>query len=217
MLKAFSHIVGYQFKDEGLLDAALTHPSLHRGQSFSAFERLEFLGDRVLGLAIATLLYQRFPEEPEGPLAWQLSSLCSKKQLVAISRLWRVPEFLKSAGLQSDADNALADAVEAVLGAVYLDGGLEAVMGVIKTFWHTDMATLSQEPDAKSRLQHTAQGAGFSLPTYCLISKEGPEHAPIFMVEASACGHSATASAHNKKEAEQRAAEKVLEQLKNDL
>ena len=191
----------------------MTHPSALKGNAPKAFERLEFLGDRVLGLTIAHLLYVHFPEQAEGPLAKRLAQLCSKKQLVKIAQLWHVSDHLIAPGLQSGADNVLADAVESVLGAVYLDGGLDAVSTIVSRFWMNDLIHNTGTADGKSQLQMFCQAKGLPIPSYNLIGKKGSDHAPIFIVQVEGAGLEASAQAATKKEAEQLAAFNLLEQL----
>ncbi len=209
--------IGYTFTAPELLTAALTHPSAIKGNNAKAFERLEFLGDRTLGLSIAHLLYTHFPLLPEGELAKRLAYLCSKGQLVKIAHVWHIPHHLIAPGLQAGADNVLADSVEAILGAIYLDGGLAAVMKCVAHFWHDELVQEESRQDAKTRLQLTLQAAGLEMPIYTLIDTQGPAHTPLFTVEVKAHHQTATAQAATKKEAEQLAAAHLLEQLESKV
>ena len=210
-----SHTLRYRFKDPELLTAALTHPSALKGSQAKAFQRLEFLGDRALGLSIAHLLYTQFPHLPEGDLAKRLAHLCSKSQLVKIAHLWEISQYLIAPGLQAGADNVLADCVEAALGAVYLDGGLSPVVEIIAHFWETDLLKEDSRQDAKTQLQLFLQAKGLDTPVYHLVDTQGPAHAPSFIVEVGAQGLVASARAATKKEAEKLAAAQLLKQLES--
>lgn len=216
-LDALQSTLGYRFRDANLLTLALTHRSLARDTSN---QRLEFLGDAVLGLCIADMLYQRFPGEPEGDLSKRLVSLVNGAQLSDIARAMQLGDYLiMSAGEaeQGGRENAsnLEDALEALLGAVYLDSGLEAARGVVTRFWSEQATAMKAPPkDAKTALQEWAQARGLPLPEYVLLSSEGPSHAPLFVVELRVKGlEPVRAEAGVKKQAERIAAEKMLSGL----
>lgn len=177
--------IGYVFEDASLLEAALTHASLQKKEG--DYERLEFLGDRVLGLVIATLLYKAFPAENEGSLAKRHTALVQQKALVGVARAIGLPDHLrlssgerKAGGLNKD--TILSDAVEALIGAIYLDGGYGRAEDFITRFWRDTLAAASPPEDAKTRLQEWAQARGLPLPEYKVLSKEGSDHAPIFEI-----------------------------------
>jgi ribonuclease-3 len=183
--------IDYYFDDRMLLKRALTHPSVTKEVDGKPFERLEFLGDRVLGLVIAELLYNEFPTEWEGELARRFSYLVRKDMLLEVAHDMGLKEFMlvpeeKGSGIHKHYDTIWADGCEAFLGAIYLDGGLEPVHRVIKNYWQEKLRSSESPPiDPKNALQEWSQGAGFSLPTYIFISQAGPDHAPEFIMEAT--------------------------------
>lgn len=218
-------VLGYRFDDAALLTRALTHRSVV-GQrkpggtsepDHFANERLEFLGDRVLGLAIAELLIERFPEEAEGQLAQRLAVLVSAPTLARVARSSGMAgEIRMAAGqLAEDTDAVLADACEAVIGAVYLDGGMAPAVAFIRAQWDALVNEAGAPPkDAKSTLQEWAQGRGLPLPSYAVQSREGPDHAPQFVVSVAVEGESAAqGQGKSKRAAEQAAAAALLERL----
>ncbi len=217
---ALEATLGYTFRDPRLLELALTHRSLGREVGDISNQRLEFLGDAVLGLAIADLLYQLFPTEPEGDLSKRLVSLVNGEQLATIAQAMALGDYLhmgageEEQGGRTNRSN-LEDACEALLGAVYRDGGLEPVRGIIERFWQSHALAMKAPPkDAKTTLQEWAQGRGLPLPSYTVISAEGPSHAPVFVIEVAVAGFAPVrAQAGVKKQAERLAAEKLLATL----
>jgi ribonuclease-3 len=190
-------VLGHRFKDPNLLAVALTHRgSLGTGRAKSAIagnERLEFLGDRVLGLVIAEVLLQKFPEENEGALAARLAALVSAAELSRVAEDIGLASHLKIArthSLDPAATAMLADACEAVIGALYLDGGLEKAGGFIAAHWTAEMDANATPPkDPKMALQEWAQGRGLPLPTYRAVETAGPAHAPSFTMAVKVEGH----------------------------
>lgn len=187
----FQKKIGYSFSDISLLEEALTHPSISNSPDYNAinYERLEFLGDSVLGLLIAELLMKMYPEEREGSLAKRHSWLVKGETLTKIGNKLNIGEFLRMTGGEEQTGGRktasnIEDAVEALLGAIYLDGGLPAAQEFISKNW-TDIAKNIGEPpkDTKTELQELVQGNGLPLPSYNIISSEGPAHAPTFTVE----------------------------------
>lgn len=209
--------IGYTFRNSELLAQALTHRSLGGGHN----QRLEFLGDSVLGLLIAELLYEMYPAEAEGDLSKRLVSLVNGEQLARLATNWKLGAALRMSDSEEEQGGRknpsnLEDACEALLGAVYLDGGLEAVRTIITTFWKP-LALESKAPpkDAKTTLQEWAQGRGLKLPEYITISSEGPSHAPHFVIEVRVEGQKpARGEAKTKKLAERNAAEAILKTLR---
>jgi ribonuclease-3 len=210
--------LGHRFRDPGLLDHALTHRSAAdpRRRMLDSNERLEFLGDRVLGLCIAEWLAERFPQEREGDLGKRLATLCSQDVIAPIAEgmglaaALRVPPSEGRTGLRARA-TVLADALEAVLGAVYLDGGLDVARAVVRREWAQAMMVDAKPPvSAKNRLQEWTLGRGLGLPEYTAVSTSGPSHAPVFVVRVTAAGRSAEGMGENKRAAEQAAAEAWL-------
>lgn len=215
-LSSLEKILGYSFANRKKLVMALTHSSLPRHET--NYERLEFLGDRVLGLVVAEMLYRTYPDEKEGHLAKRLTVLVQQKALVAVANDMGMSGYVrlsageKRAGTQVK-DTILSDAVEAVIGAIYLDGGLEPARAFIESRWSKLICTRSPPPDdPKTRLQEVAQAKGLKLPEYRLVSKSGTDHQPVFDVEVIVAGMgSAAATASSKREAEKLAAQKLLE------
>ena len=211
--------LGHRFKNVGLLDEALTHASAGVALSGRDNERLEFLGDRVLGLVITELLIETYPHEPEGGLAPRLNALVRKETLAEVALAIGVATQIRLA-VQDEvrprtgkpAPAILADACEALIAALYLDGGLKAARRFIEAHWLARLQALAQVPrDAKTMLQEWAQGRGLAPPVYRLLSREGPDHAPSFTVSAEVAGLApATADGASKRAAEQAAAAVIL-------
>ncbi|MDO9707674.1 ribonuclease III [Paracraurococcus lichenis] len=217
---AFAARLGHGFARPELLRQALTHSSATQGSRLSSNERLEFIGDRVLGLLIAEWLVERFPTEREGDIGKRHSALISAEALAGIAErldlapALKMPESYRQQGFRTWV-NILSDALEAVLGAVYLDAGLEAARGIVRREWAGLLEEHRKPPlPAKSRLQEWTLGRGLGLPTYILTSSEGPAHSPVFRVTVSAAGREAEGTGATKRAAEQAAAEAWLAGLK---
>ena len=203
--------------DSALFERALTHASFGEAQ----YERLEFLGDRVLGLAVATWLYELFPDEPEGQLSKRLNALVAREVCAEVARELGVGPRVRL-GKQaredgaSDSDNVIGDVVEALIGAVYLDSGIEAAEAFVRRAWGDRVSTRDKAPQhPKSALQEWAAAQERKPPVYRLAERTGPQHAPTFLVEVEIKGvGSASAEGASKQEAETAAAQKLLEQLK---
>lgn len=177
----------YHFKSASLLEEALTHPSLSKGPHVSPFQRLEFLGDRVLGLSIAQWLYTLYPSEAEGPLAIRHSSLVGRGSLRQIGGTLQLADALSSDTSGPLCGKILVDTCEALIGAIFLDGGWSKADACIRRLWAPLVSAQASPPvSPKSRLQEWAQGHGHPIPVYRLIQKTGPAHAPSFRVEVSA-------------------------------
>jgi ribonuclease III len=217
--------LGYVFTDKLLLIRALTHASARSaGMAPNDNERLEFLGDRVLGLAMAELIYGQFPDDSEGDLARRFNQLVRRQSCAKIARDWGLGDDLRLGLGERTADGVkdtiLADACEAVLAAVFLDGGYGAARDLVRRSW----ASLTGGPgkvamDAKTMLQEWAQGRDQRLPVYVEIGRSGPAHAPRFIAEVRLNGVApATGEGSNKRAAEQAAARAVLvrERVWND-
>jgi len=210
--------LGHRFRDTGLLDRALTHGSL--GGGLDSYERLEFLGDRVLNLLVAHMLFERFPQEPEGSLARRHAALVRGETLARVARVLDLAPLIRLSKGEVDLggrDNPtlLADVCEALLGALYLDGGLDTADRVIQRHWTPLMdQDLSPPKDPKTSLQEWAQGRGLPLPTYETVAAAGPDHAPIFTIAVRVKGHpEARAEGSSKRQAEQKAAALLLERM----
>jgi len=216
--------LGHRFADPGLLDEALTHSSVaSTGQQRRTNERLEFLGDRVLGLVVADLLMGRFPDEDEGALARRHAALVRREALARVAVGIGLGDCIRLSRGEEDAGGRenpglLADACEAVIAALYLDGGLDVAAAFILREWDAIVAEDVRPPkDAKTELQEWAQARALALPKYREVGREGPAHAPVFSVEVSLADRSpARASGASKRAAEQAAAEAMLEDLRRD-
>ena len=208
--------LGHEPKDLGLFELAFTHSSV-RGESY---ERLEFLGDRVLGIVIAHALYQRYPNEPEGNLSKRFNGLVDRETCAENGREIGVPALIRL-GKQAREDgasqsgNVIGDVVEALIGALYLDGGMEAAERFILRAWGPDLSSQRRAPQhPKSALQELAAAKGVKAPAYEVVSRTGAHHAPKFTIRVSVptLGE-ATAEGTSKQEAETAAATALLNQL----
>ena len=209
--------VGWRPKDSALFERALTHSSRADAEDY---ERLEFLGDRVLGLAIAAWLYELFPDEPEGKLSRRLNMLVARETCAEVARELgigarvRLGKQARDDGA-SDSDNVLGDVVEALLGALYLEAGLDAAIGFVRSAWGERVSAQDKAPKhPKSALQEWAAANDRKSPVYSLADRSGPHHAPRFTVEVEIPGvGKASAEGLSKQEAETEAAKALLEQL----
>jgi len=213
-IKKFEDLLGYAFQDKDLIKAALTHSSTGKGTNY---ERLEFLGDRVLGLVVAELLYKKFPQEAEGDLAKRLSALVQGSLLAEIAERINLGDYIRLSEAERIAGGAenehiLADVFEATLGAMYLDSGLERCRAWIIKMWDDDFFTMKEPPQhPKTALQEWAQGKGLPLPVYKITGQSGPDHAPVFEVSLSVQDHEPVrAEGRSRQEAEKAAAGEFL-------
>ncbi|MBN9010400.1 MAG: ribonuclease III [Rhizobiales bacterium] len=212
-LAALEARIGYAFRDRGILRLALTHSSLSASRSADANnERLEFLGDRVLGLIIAEMLMGAIPEALEGELSRRLAFLVRWETCAAVAADAGIGAALRyGAGTGSATALMLSDACEALIGALYRDGGLEAARAFVGRYWQDRLATSLGSRDAKSALQEWAQGRGLAVPRYEIIERSGPQHQLHFVVEARIDGFDpARGKGRTRREAEQDAATAVL-------
>jgi ribonuclease III len=218
-LRELESRVGHQFKNRELLRRALTHASVRQGQGSKRRdnERLEFLGDRVLGLAIAELLTELYPAANEGQLARLYNRLVRGGTCAEIARALDLgPSLVLSEAEASsggrDKDTILADACEALLGAVFLEAGYAKARDVVRLHWGSRLErTPIEAGDAKSVLQEWAQGQGLDLPQYVEVERKGPDHAPRFTAEVRIKSlKSARGEGANKRTAEQAAAAVLL-------
>ncbi len=222
--------LGHRFSRPELLLRALTHPSVtaetqkpgtprskaHKGN----YERLEFLGDRVLGLVVADILFHTFPKEAEGPLARRFAGVVCRDALAEVARQLDLGSLLRLAKAEEEAGERenpalLSNACEAVIAALYLDGGLDAARGFIERYWPPLIAAERKPPrDAKTGLQEWAQGRGLPLPNYQELDRQGPDHSPTFTIRVSVAGQgSQEGRGASKRAAEQAAAERLLAKL----
>ncbi len=214
-----TEIIGYEFGDPALPRIALSHRSAS-GRDEPTYERLEFLGDRVLALVVADMLYDAFPHEEEGALAKRLVALVRRETLAEVAlRLGLGPLVQLSRGEEEAGGREnpaiLADVCESLIGAIYRDGGLDAAREFILRHWSPLMERTETPPkDAKTSLQEWAQGRGLALPSYRQISRSGPDHAPQFTIEVRVAGFPPEiGEGPTKRGAEQIAAERLLERL----
>lgn len=215
-IDALMREIGYRFSDASLLRLALTH----RSRGANNYERLEFLGDSILGFVVADLLYHKFPALAEGKLSRMRSSLVRKETLATVAREIGLSEYLilgegelKSGGFNRD--SILADTVEGVIGALYLDADFDTARDFIYRYFEPHFERISEEStfkDAKSRLQEAMQKQGLALPNYEIVQTAGHQHDQEFTVECSLSELpiSSQATARSRRSAEQKAAAKVL-------
>ncbi|MBD3676899.1 MAG: ribonuclease III [Rhodobacteraceae bacterium] len=215
-LTSFSERLGHEFKRPDLLLRAVTHSSIS-SPTRPDNQRLEFLGDRVLGLVMAEALLRADRAAAEGQLAPRFNALVRKETCAAVAREIDLGEVLKlgrsemmSGGRRKDA--LLGDAMEAVIAAVYLDGGFESAAALVLRLWGKRIETVKEDArDAKTALQEWAQARGEPPPTYTEVGRTGPDHAPQFTIEVQLkSGASARAEASSKRQAEQAAAKALL-------
>ncbi|HSG95519.1 MAG TPA: ribonuclease III [Afifellaceae bacterium] len=217
----FEKTLGYTFRDPGLLKRALTHASAvaERGNHDPAatYQRLEFLGDRVLGLVVADMLIAAYPDAVEGELARRLARPVSRETCAEVAMDMGLDAFVRLGGSlarkrSGNASGVLSDVCESVIGALYRDGGLAAARPVIERYWRERMTAMSGPlRDAKTELQEWTHRKGLSTPDYHELSRSGPDHAPVFEIEVIIDSHkNAVGSGKSKREAEQAAAEAVL-------
>ena len=210
--------IGHDFSNPELLTLALTHSSARVAARLDDNnERLEFLGDRVLGLAVAELLTDAFPKAREGELARIYNQLVRAETCAEIAQGWELGDFILMSGGEAGSGGRrkktiLANACEAVLGAVFADGGYEAAKALVWNFWEPQLGVLElAAPDAKSVLQEWAQGRRLPLPRYLEVAREGPDHAPRFTAEVQVEGVAPErGQGANKQAAEQAAALALL-------
>jgi len=204
-----------KFKNKKLLKQALTHSSFSNKNN----ERLEFLGDRVLGLVVAELLYLKFPNESEGDLAKRFAGLVCTETLAEIAEeIEIITEIKVDRELRKKIKKQThlhANTVEALIGALYLDQSYQFIFKFIKELWEKKLNNMITPPqDAKSKLQELSQKLKNLIPIYNLLEKKGKEHSPIFIIEAEALGIKTIGEGSTKKEAERNSAEKLLDLYK---
>ena len=210
------HALGHEPRDPNLFEMALTHSSV----GGDTYERLEFLGDRVLGLVVARALYDRYPNEPEGKLSRRYNALVARETCAEVGRAIGLPPLIRL-GRQAredsanQSDNVIGDVVESLIGALLLDGGIEAAESFILEAWADLLAEQTRAPQhPKSALQELAAARGCRAPEYSQVSRTGPHHQPRLTVKVEVRGlGEATAEGSSKQEAETEAATALLAQL----
>ena len=224
-INKFEITIGYIFKNKKLLINSLIHPSSatdnkkNKIKTMNDFERLEFLGDRVLGLAISSIIYKKFTENNEGDLSKKLSYLVQKNFLHKISNDLKIDNILNYSFKKNEKMNIsiLADSIESLIGAIYLDGGFVNAKKFINRFWGPYFNINEKNmQDFKTKLQELSQQKSKKLPEYKLIKKEGPSHSPIFTISLKVLSlKKIKASGSSIREAEKNAA-KIALVLLND-
>ena len=210
-------IIGYKFKDRHLLERALTHSSTNDAYNY---QRLEFLGDRVLGLVIADALFTEFRGENEGGLAKRHTALVQGTTCAIIGQAHKIADFIILSESERISggnlnENIIADVVESLLGAIYRDGGYDAAQKVILKLWGDNIRTLEDAPqDPKTELQEWVQARSLDLPLYEVAEKSGPDHAPMFLMRLTVDGQgSVEAEGSSRRQAEKTAARLMLKKL----
>ncbi len=216
--KEIQEILGYTFKDTEWLKRALTHSSSGEERNY---QRLEFLGDRVLGLVIAHALFTEFSDENEGGLAKRYTALVQGKTLAIIAQEQNIGDHIIFSEAEKNAggnlnENILSDVVESLLGAIHVDGGYEEARKVILSLYGDKIHTLREAPqDPKTELQEWVQARGLGLPQYNIVDRTGPDHAPEFHVQLDIEGEkSLIALGQSRRQAEKIAATDMLKLLK---
>jgi ribonuclease-3 len=220
-LAALQARIGHSFADPSLLVRALTHvsalPASQTLRRIDSYQRLEFLGDRVLGLAVSAMLFETFPAAEEGELSRRLADLVRKDTCADVARDWGVGEFLRLGDGEAQTGGAkksaiLGDICESILGAVFLDGGYPAAEAVVRKFFAAKMLNPGRPlRDPKTALQEWAQARGLPPPAYRQSGRSGPDHAPLFVMEVGVNGFEPVrAEGASKRLAEQACAEKFL-------
>ena len=185
---ALETTIGYKFKDRDQLERSLTHISATGGNRGNSYQRLEFLGDHVLGLIISDMLFRAFPKADEGELSRRLADLVRREACADVARAINLSEALRLGSSENNAGGRtriaiLADVCESLVGAVYVDGGYEAAVKLVDRLWGERMRTpVRPLRDPKTILQEWAQARGLPTPTYREVARTGPEHNPVFRV-----------------------------------
>ena len=223
MIKELENAIGYEFRDLSLLENALAHSSYaneHFHNSLMSNERLEFLGDSILGMIVADHLYRNFPDRPEGELTRMRADMVCEQSLAVIANRIHLGEFLmlghgEEQGGGRKRSSILADAVESVIAACYLDGGYGAALNFIRTFVLSDIPVVHyHNMDYKTALQERVQQKKNQVLSYHLVGEEGPDHEKHFKVEVQLNGRPVgVGDGTSKKRAEQDAARVALEQM----
>ena len=222
MMKALEEKLGYSFSDDTLLRHALTHSSYaneHRGEGMTSNERLEFLGDSVLGMVVADHLYRTHPDMPEGELTRTRAALVCEESLHEVAQTLELGKYLRlgkgeDAGGGRRRPSILADAMESVLAAVYLDGGIAPARRLIRRLILDREREKAVDRDYKTALQELVQRTPGSAIAYRLVRETGPDHCRVFVMEVSVGGAAAgQGEGRTKKEAEQMAAKAAIEKL----
>jgi ribonuclease-3 len=221
-IKKLQERINHKFNDLSLLKQALSHPSSKRNKSDRDYERLEFLGDSILGFIISEMLYNSFPDEKEGALAKRRSGIVCRSALAKVAREIGLGEYMvlgngedQTGGRENNAN--LENVMEALVAAVYLDSGVDEARKLVDGFFSKHLNKMKNPPkDPKSELQEKLQARGYNLPEYKIKSMQGPSHEPQIEVELKVDDKHVTAVASSKKQAEKQAAEEMLSIIKDN-
>jgi ribonuclease-3 len=215
--EALAARLGHVFADPALLERALTHVSaVANGDRNESYQRLEFLGDRVLGLAVSAMLVEAFPDAAEGELSRRLAELVRGDACAEVATEMGIGPAIRLGPSESQSGGRtrkviLGDICEAVIGALFLDGGFEVARGVVERYWRERMLAKTRLRDAKTELQEWAQGRGLPTPSYIEVARAGPDHKPVFHVQVFVEGLEAShGEGASKRAAEQAAATAFL-------
>lgn len=218
-LEELSQKLGYTFKDQNLLKRALTHTSISHEKSY---ERLEFLGDRILGAIVADLVFNHFPDDAEGKLSKRFTGMVCSGTLAKVALRADLDKYIIMARAELSSggrkkQSILADVCESVIAALYLDGGMQIATEFVEKHWLPLINEMGDPPsDSKTDLQELTQSMGKGIPIYTLVKTEGPDHAPLFTVEVRLEGFpSQKGQGPSKRIAEQNAAKDLLKYIRN--
>ncbi|MCG6115726.1 MAG: ribonuclease III [Mesorhizobium sp.] len=220
LIEAIADITGTRVKDRVRLRAALTHASARKGDA-ADYQRLEFLGDRVLGLAVAEMIFADYPQAPEGELSLRLNALVNAETLAEIADEAGMPDLIRTSGevrarASRNQVNLRSDVMEALIAVLYLEGGMDAARTFIKRYWEprSKLAGAARR-DAKTALQEWGHQISGASPLYSVDNRSGPDHDPVFTVSVKVGEMpAATAQGRSKREAEQAAAAALLRREK---
>lgn len=219
-LESLFYKIKYNFKNIIFCVNALTHSSYDSKNYKTNYQRLEFLGDRVLGLIISEAVFKRFKNEEEGKLSKRFSDLVSKKTLIEVSKEIELQNTINTSKEYIDkikiTDSMLADSLEALIGAIYIDSNFEEVKKVVLNLWGKKLSSQEKPPvDAKSFLQEWCLSKKKKIPVYKILEKSGPDHKPTFLVELRIENfQKVQGEGSTKKKAEIDAAQKIIEKIK---
>lgn len=213
-MQKLQNILQYQFKNIKLLQQALTHSSI-TGNEHRNYERLEFLGDRVLGMTMAHLLYNRFPNDREGALAQRHVKLVCAEAVADVVKRLHIDDYIIAKDKETaQRTNVLGDIGEAIIGAIYIDSDIEQAIAFVERNWEYMINEAGAQKDYKTRLQEYFHAQKLPLPTYELVAKDGTEHEPVFTIRVALNEKTfAFGKGKNKKQAEQCAAEELLKMI----
>jgi ribonuclease-3 len=214
--------LGHSFADPRLIERALTHLSAPEAVGANSYQRLEFLGDRVLGLAVSEMLYEAYPQAPEGDLSVRLARLVRRETCAEVALEWEVGAHVRLGAGEKRGGGAkkaaiLGDVCESLIGAVFVDSGFDAARALVRRSWEARMrADAAPVQDAKTAVQEWAQARGLAAPLYVEVSRSGPAHLPHFVMQVELAGFEPErGEATSKRAAEQAAARAFLDRWTN--